>query len=230
VIVVTEIGAVGGLQAVDHAGLEVGNVELPVPAVVSDIAERGPAVGSAVERDLGEDLGLVLVSRVELVDRAGPARLPSHAWDPVQECAAAPGSPHAGHPARVVGIAVQAERGGGGQIDIRGRGVVERYAEHLAHLACGDRQTLRLVDPMRALRRLAGGAQIDDAADRAGRVDNGAPVPDRGPGKAGYERFARLWSLLSVAARAPNTGQCRHHQADGKTPAHKPTRHETSLV
>src|SRR5690606_24039341 len=73
VIIGAEIGAVRGADTVDHAGLHVGDIELPVPAVVGDVAERGAAIRAAVERHLREGLRAIVRCRPELVDRAGAA-------------------------------------------------------------------------------------------------------------------------------------------------------------
>lgn len=176
---------------VDHAGLEVGDQELFVPAVVSDVAERGAGVRAAVQRDRREQRRLVAVRRIEPVDRAGSAF-----------------TEHAGHPLRVVRGAVQAEGGGGSDIDVRRRGVVERDAEHLADLTGGHRSALRLVDPMLTLRGRAGRPQVEDAADRAVLIDRGQAVGAlRGTGEPGGERFTGLQTL-----REAGTGGERQQQ------------------
>ena len=95
---------------------------------------------------------------------------------------------------------MQAERGGGGDVDVRRSGIVERDAEHLAGFAGGDRIALRLVDPVLALRRLARVAQIEDAADGAVDVDRGAIGARRGAGEARGESFAGLQALRQAGA------------------------------
>ena len=69
---------------------------------------------------------------------------------------------------------MQAEGRGRREIDIGRVGVVEHDAEHLADLAGGDRAALRLVEPMGALRRLAGRSHVEDASDRAVQVNDRA--------------------------------------------------------
>ena len=198
VIEAAEVAAIEA-DAVDHAGLEVGDQELLVPAVIGDVAERGAGVLPLVQRIDGEQHRLVAVGGVELVDRAGTAA-----------------AEHAGHPLRLSAGTVQAERGGGGDVDVRGIGIVERHAEHLADFAGGDRIALRLVDPVLALRRLARVAQIEDAADSAvecrscGSHRHPGAVPEKRVAKAspGCRPCARLGAAVSDSsskAVAPNS-------------------------
>ncbi len=201
VIVAAEIGTVGKRQTVDHAGLEIGDEELMVPAVEGDVAEGGAGVRSAVEGDRGEYLGLVVVGGGETIDRP---RL-------------APWTPQAGHPIGIVGVAVQAESGRGGQVDARRIGIVERDAEHLTDIAGGDREGLRLIQPVAAVGGEARRAQIDGDSDIAGEVDDGAraarPVDGgragefRDEGLAGKEPFLRVQARLRTEQSGSDKGE-----------------------
>jgi hypothetical protein len=94
---------------------------------------------------------------------------------------------------------MEAERRGGGQIDVRRVAVVEGDAEHLPDLARRDRKPLRLVDPMLSARRFAGRSNIDDAADRPIEIDREDILVRgilRNAGKTGYVSLARLQHLL----------------------------------
>ncbi len=184
-IVEAEIGAVGGADAVDHPGLEVGDEQLLVGAVIGDIAERRGGVLPAIELDLGEQARRIAGRGVEPVDRARPA-----------------GAPHARQPLLVVGGAVKAEGRRRRQVDVRRAGVVERDAEHLADLACHDRLALRLVDPMLPERRHARRPHVDDAADGAvGIDDRHAAGAGRGAGKSRHIGFAGAKRFLLCKQR-----------------------------
>ena len=103
VIEEAEIGAVRGAQPVDHSGFQVGHEELLVPFVERDIAQSGPAVRPAIERDVGKHARLVTSFAIEPIDGAGTAA----------------GAPHAIHPLRIVRAAMQPERRGRGEINVR---------------------------------------------------------------------------------------------------------------
>ena len=49
VVVVAKIKTIGSTQPMDHPRLEVGDEELLVPAVISDVAEAGARIGARVE-------------------------------------------------------------------------------------------------------------------------------------------------------------------------------------
>ena len=184
-IVVAQIGTIGDTQAMDHTCLKIGDVKLIAPFVIGDVAERGPRVHTAIERDIGEDLRLVARISIELIDRARPS-----AW-----------APHAGHPVSCVGAQVKPESRSCGEIDVGRIGAIERNTEHLAHLTGGHGMALRLVDPMLALWGLCRIADVDDAADSTTRVDDGLAAARRGSGKARRIGLARLQqSLLSKDA------------------------------
>ncbi len=176
VVVGAEVGAVRGREAVDEAGLEVGDDDLAVPAIVDDASKGRSGVFAAVERHLREHLRLVAVRGIELPDGSGSASR----------------TPHAGHPVGAVGGAMQPEGRRGGQVDVRRLGIVERHTEYLANIAGGHRDALRLVQPVVALRCLAGIADVDDAADDAVEVDDGAAAVVERPGEAGDIGLARL--------------------------------------
>ena len=143
-------------QAVDHAGFEVGDEQLPVRLVEGDIAEAGAGVLASVQRDDGKQFGLVVIVGVEPVEAAGAAF-----------------APLSGQPIRVVGIAMQAELRGGRQVDIGRTAVIDGNAEDLADLAGGHRQALRLVDPVATVGGKAGIAHVNDGADQTALVDQG---------------------------------------------------------
>ena len=198
VIEAAEVAAIEA-DAVDHAGLEIGDQELLVEAVIRDVAERGAGVLPIVQPDHREQHRLVAIRGVELVDRAGAAA-----------------AEHAGHPLRIVRGPMQAERGGGGDVDVRGSGIVERDAEHLAGFCGGDRVALRLVDPVLALRRLTRIAQVEDAADGALGIDRRAVGPGHGAGEAGGEGFAGLQALRQAGAG----GEGEQQQSGGADELH----------
>lgn len=176
-----EVGAVGGAQPVDHAGFQIGDEELLVPTVIGDVAEGGAGVRPVREANACKQRRAVAVRAIELVDGARAAR-----------------APHAGHPIRIVGRAMQAECGRGGDVDVGRVLAVQRNAENLADLGCLERLALRLVDPVMTLRRLAGRTHIDDASDRSLGVDRHLVALRAGcgrAGKAGHKGLARLHGL-----------------------------------
>ena len=77
----------------DHASLEIGHEKLPTTRVKGNVAKCGCCVLAATEHDLRKDLRLVAVRGTQFPHRAG----------------AASGTPHPGHPSRVIGVPVQAE-------------------------------------------------------------------------------------------------------------------------
>src|SRR5690242_1519092 len=184
VIVMAQIPAVGSAQAVDHAGLEIGHEELLVPPVEGDVPESGARVGAAIQGYLREDRRLVAVSAIELPHGSGPSAR----------------APHACHPVRVAVVPMETEGRSCSDVDIGRRGVVERDAEDLADLSRGDGRALRGVEPLRALRRGARVAQVEDAANGAVEVDGRfAPLV----GRAGETRHEGLTRLERVF------GECR---------------------
>ncbi len=184
----------------DHAGLQIGDVKLLVPLVVGDIAERGARILPPVEGDVGEHAGAEIIGPVELPHRA-------------RACVRAP---HAGHPAAVVLGPVQTEGGRRGQIDIRLVGPVDGDAEDLSDLACRHGIELRLVQPMLTPRRLRRIAQIDDAADGSGRIDDDRIALGLGAGKACEIAFSRLKTFLGMRGRRNGRKREREEQAQKK--------------
>src|SRR5262245_18383970 len=82
-VVMSEIMAAVGIDAVNHSGFEIGDEELLMPTVIGDIAECGSAIGPAVESDFGKFLGLISVVHVEPVDRPRPGIRTPHAVHPI---------------------------------------------------------------------------------------------------------------------------------------------------
>src|SRR5262245_64321143 len=68
-------------DAMNHPGLEVGDQQLLVPAVIGDVAERGAGIGPSLKRDGGKQSRLIAVRGVQSIDRAGTAG-PEHAGHP----------------------------------------------------------------------------------------------------------------------------------------------------
>src|SRR5690606_20787032 len=181
-----KIGAIGGTDAVDHAGLEIRDEELIVVRIEGYVAERGAGIGAPFVPYLGERMRPVSVARIEPVDGAGAAAF----------------APHAVHPV-AAGCQVQSECGGRRDVDVGRARVVDSDAEDLSDLTGPNLRALRLVDPVLALGRLLRRPEVDDAADNAIRVDpRRALVLIEGAGEARHERLARLQRLRGVSRLA----------------------------
>ncbi|MCZ7659256.1 MAG: hypothetical protein M5U07_16010 [Xanthobacteraceae bacterium] len=207
-IVAAKLGTVGEAQPMDHAGLQVGDEQLPVPAIDRDVAERRAGIGPTAEAHLCERLRPIAVRRRELPDRARPAAA----------------APHARHPAAIVRAAVEAERRRRRQIDVRRGGRVEGDAEHLADLAGRHRQALRRIAPHGPAWRRPRRAKIHDAADGAVHVDDGSAVLGGSPRKARDIGLAGRDQVLSDgrrgesrAQRPPGQSEHRKETADTRT-------------
>ena len=196
VVVAAELAAVLRRQAVDHAGLEVGDVELPRLRVVGDVTERRAGVAAAVQRDLGEVLRHVAGVGRQPVDRARAGLRP----------------PHPGHPVARAGLEVQAVGGGRRHEDVGLRRVVDGDAEDLADVGRRRRRPLRHRQHVLADRRLADGAQVEDAADDAVEIDRREaatrPLPRHRAGEAGVVGLARLQRRTArLGCRRPLRGR-----------------------
>ena len=200
VIVIAEIGAGVRIDAMDHAGLEIGHENLPGRAIESHVAECGAGVLPAAQRDVGEDARPVIVGGVEPVDRARTAAAP----------------PHAGHPLPGPRGEMQAEGRRCADIDVGRRRIVEHHAEHLSDLAGGDRVALRFVHPLLAVRRLSRCAQVENAADRSIDVDGRRIGLRRNAGEARHEGFTGLKRRLLRCGRR-RRGINHHGQEHGAT-------------
>ena len=180
VVVVAKVRAVH-VKAVDHAGRQIGNEDLPRLWVESEVAKRRAAVGRAVELDVGKQRNVAGRS-VHLPDAAGRAALGGAA-------------PLARHPLRA-GIAraqprdlargvllddLQAEGRGGRKINVgrtrqsavRPAPVIQRDAEDLADIAGLGLEHGRSGKQL-ALRRLAARRNVLNAHRCAVEVDEQA--------------------------------------------------------
>src|SRR5215213_9406140 len=192
----------------DHAGLEIGHEELLVRLIISEITEGRTAVGAAIQADGGEHARAKSARSVELVNRSRPA-----------------GAPHASHPLPALRGTMQAEGGGGSEIDRRWRRIVQYDAEHLTHIASSYGLPLGFIDPMPPAGRLARRTHVEDAADNAGGIDRrGAVWSLRGAGETRDIGFAGAQRVL-LRHGGPHWceyGRKDRHDAEQQTEARNP--------
>ena len=170
-----EVGAVEA-ETVDHAGIEVGDEELPVRGIVGDVAERRAGIGHAVEQDVGEQADFA-GRAVDLEDAARSA------VEVEAELALHPhGARRTGAGALGRGVArpagndeVEAESRGRRQIDVGEFGIVDGDAEDLADIG-GRRIAHRFgAEHLRSegIGRAGRPPDIEDARRRSLGVDEG---------------------------------------------------------
>ena len=94
VIVMAEVTAGLGVQAMDHAGFEIGDIKTVVPWIMGDVAERRTGIGAPVQPDIGEFLRQIAIVLADPVDCSGPGVR----------------SPHAGHPAARLAVQPESRR------------------------------------------------------------------------------------------------------------------------
>ena len=141
---------------VNHAGFEIGHVQLPVPAIIGDVAKCGTAVLSAVELYLREWLRQIAGLQRQPVDRARSAVRP----------------PHSGHPVRTARVQMQAEGRGCSYEDVRLLRRIDGNAEHLSCICSRCHGTLRFIPPVLSARWHAGVTQVDDASNYAVEIND----------------------------------------------------------
>ena len=141
-------------EAVDHSGFKIGNEQLTVDPVIRDIAKARAAVLAPIKRDDGQQFRLVAILGIQFVKSAGPAF-----------------TPLAGKPVRAIVKTVQPVSGTGCKVDIWRGFIINRDTENLAYFGRGNGHALRFIDPVPAVCRKAGIAQIDRAGNDAVLVD-----------------------------------------------------------
>ncbi len=95
---------------------------------------------------------------------------------------------------------MQAEGGGGSQVDIGRGSIVKSDSKELPHLASCHRFALRRIAPVLTFRWFARTANINDRADHAIDVNDSCATFNGGARKARGISFTRLESLLCVYA------------------------------
>ena len=158
----SKLAAVRQVKAMDHPGFQIGDEELPVVPVQSEISQARTGIGAPLQRHIGKNLRPKACLGVQAVDCAGTAAA----------------APHSGHPVAVIGVAMQTEHRGGGDNDV-GAGVADGDPEDLAGVKGRHRGALRGVRPMLSPGRYARPAKIDYGADNTLDIDH------RGPGATG---------------------------------------------
>ena len=152
------------------------------------------------------------VRAVDLVDAAGIALQVEPELSLHPSGAGAADLPAFGRSVRAAADEVEAERRGGGEVDV-GRGlVVERHAEHLAGVFREHVECLRRLEQS-SIPDISGPVDADDAGGRTVRIDEGeidrglvrgprlARVGSDGSGKSGHHRVPRFrpWCGLLCA-------------------------------
>ena len=173
---VIEMSAVHAVErkAMDHAGVAVGDEQLARSPIESQSAERRPGIRHAGERDIGEQRDRA-GDAIDFPDRSRPA-------------VGGDGTEQAGHEGgvrcaapRTIGTPVAVGIGnddrqsigrGGGGVDVRRAGVVERKREHLSDLSGRRRERLWRGNEL-GLRRPAHAAEIDHPQRGTVEVDVG---------------------------------------------------------